>query len=95
MRVGEFGDLSRRPAYTATNVKNLHTSLDSDLHREIVLVTRNGLIEGLANRVPAEVEALSPTILVQVGREVVITTRKSWSVVHQQYHYMLRRLTAS
>jgi hypothetical protein len=43
--------------------------------RQIVLVTSNGLVEGLAIGEAAEVEALSPAILVQISGEVVVTAR--------------------
>ena len=39
---------------------------------EVVLVAGNGAVEGLAVRITAEVERLSPAVLVQVGRQVVV-----------------------
>lgn len=77
MRVGELGNLPGGAANTAADVKNLHALLDADLHGQVVLVARNGLVERLADRVAAEVEALAPAILVEVGREVVVAARKT------------------
>jgi hypothetical protein len=39
---------------------------------EVVLVASNGLVEGLAIGIATEVEALAPTVLVQVSCEVVV-----------------------
>jgi hypothetical protein len=47
--VGELGNLPRRAANTAANVENLHAGLDSNLHGKVVLVARDGLVEGLAD----------------------------------------------
>jgi len=81
MRIGEFGDFSGGPSDTAANIKNLHSSLDTDLGSKVVLVASDGLIEGLARGVAAEVEALAPAILVQVGGEVVVAEVKCVSNV--------------
>lgn len=39
---------------------------------QIVLVAGNGLVKALAVGITAEVEALAPTVLVQVGGQVVV-----------------------
>lgn len=70
--VGELGNLPCGAANAAADVEDLHAGLDADLHGKVVFVARNGLVEGLADRVPAEVEALAPAILVQIRREVVV-----------------------
>ena len=62
--VGELGDLAGRATNTAADVQDLHASLDADLHGEVVLMAGNSLIEGLADRVAAEMEALAPAVLV-------------------------------
>ncbi len=80
VRVGELGNLPRGAADTAADVENLHVLLDADLHGQVVLVARDSLVEGLADRVAAEVEALAPAILVEVGSKVVVAVRKPWSV---------------
>jgi hypothetical protein len=41
---------------------------------KVVLVASNGLVEGLAVRIAAEVEALAPAVLVQIGRQVVVVS---------------------
>ena len=73
--ISELGDFARRATDTATNIENLHALLDADLGSEIVLVTGNSLVERLAGGEAAEVEGLAPTILVDIGREVVVAAR--------------------
>jgi hypothetical protein len=41
---------------------------------EVVLVASNGLVEGLAVCITAEVEALAPAVLVQISRQVVVVS---------------------
>lgn len=72
MTSGKLGNFARRATNTAPNVEHLHALFDSDRVREIVLVASNRLEEGLAVRKAAEVEGLAPSILIEVGREVVV-----------------------
>jgi hypothetical protein len=44
---------------------------------KVVLVARNGLVEGLAECIATEVETLTPAVLVEVGCEVVVVPCKS------------------
>lgn len=69
---GEFGDLSCGSADTAANIKDLHALLDANLVCKVVLMTGNGLVEGLADGETAEVERLAPSELVDVGGKVVV-----------------------
>ena len=71
--IGELGNLPGRATDTAANIENLHASLDANLHGKVVFVAGDGLVERLANRVAAEVEALAPAILVQIRCKVVVT----------------------
>ena len=73
----ELGNLTGRAADTAADVENLHALLDADAVGEVVLVSGNGLVEGLAGRETAEVEGLSPSVFVQVGRQVVVAGEAS------------------
>lgn len=41
---------------------------------QIVLVAGNGLVEALAEGITAEVEALAPSVLVQIGCKVVVVS---------------------
>lgn len=75
--VGELGDLSGGTTNTATNIQNLVTGLDADLHGEVVLMTSNGLVEALTERVATEVEGLAPAILIQIGGQVVVVSGQS------------------
>lgn len=72
MRAGELGDLAGWASNTASNIKNLHAVLDTDLVGEVVLVAGNGLEEWLVGGEAAEVEGLAPSVLVEVGAQVVI-----------------------
>lgn len=76
MRVGELGNLAGGTANAAADVEDLHALLDANLSSQVVLVTSNGLVKGLAGGETAEVEALAPAILVDICREVVVTTRQ-------------------
>jgi hypothetical protein len=69
---GELCDLSCGSADTAADVQHSRALLDAHLQGQVVLVSCGGLLEGLALAVAAEVEALSPTILVQVCGKVVV-----------------------
>lgn len=64
---GELGDLTSRATHTTTDIQHFHALLNADLVGKIVLVTGDRLVERLAVGVTAEVERLTPTILVQVG----------------------------
>lgn len=72
---GELGDFARRSTNTTSNIKNLHALLDADLVGEVVLMTSNRLVEGLAVREAAKVEGLAPTILIEVGCKVVVAEK--------------------
>ena len=74
MASGELGDLTGGATNTAPDVEHPHTLLDANRVREVVLVAGNGLVERLAVGEAAEVEGLAPSILVEVGREVVVAT---------------------
>lgn len=69
---GELGDLTCGSADAAANVKNLHALLDANLVCKVVLMTGNGLVEGLPDGETAEVERLPPSELVDVGSKVVV-----------------------
>lgn len=69
---GELGDFSCGSTDTATDIEDLHTLLDTNLVCKVVLMTGNGLVEGLADGETAEVERLAPAELVDVGGEVVV-----------------------
>lgn len=70
--VGELDHLSGRSSNTATNVEHAHVVGQSHLVGQVVLMAGNGLVKRLSVGEAAEVEALAPAVLVQVGREVVV-----------------------
>lgn len=52
----ELGDLASGSTNTTANIKNLHALLNTNLVCQVVFVTGNSLIEGLADRESTEVE---------------------------------------
>lgn len=60
-------NLPRRSTDTASDVENAHLGLDTGLVSEVVLVTGDGLVEGLSGVVTAEVERVSPSVLVELS----------------------------
>lgn len=70
---GELSNLSRRATNTASNIKNLVSILDTNLGSKIMFVAGNGLVEGFTVCESTEVERLSPTVLVEICSEVVVT----------------------
>lgn len=66
-------NLSGGTSNTASNVQDSVAVLDPNLCGEVVLVTGNSLVETLTIGITAEVEGLSPAILVDVGGEIVVT----------------------
>lgn len=72
VRASELGDLSGWSTNTASDIKNLHVLLDTDLVGEVMLVAGNSLVEWLVGGEAAEVEGLSPSVLVEVGTQVVV-----------------------
>ena len=74
---GELDHLSCRAADTTADIQNLHALLHAHDVGEVVLMTGDSLMERLAVGKSTEVEALTPAILVQVGREVVVMSGKS------------------
>jgi hypothetical protein len=70
----ELDNLSGRATNTTTDIEDLHVVLEVHDVGEVVLVTGNGLFEGLAVGETAEVERLTPTVLVKIGGQVVVVT---------------------
>jgi hypothetical protein len=70
----ELDNLSSRATNTTTNVQDLHVILEVHDVGEVVLVTGDSLFERFAICETAEVEGLTPTILVKVGSQVVVVT---------------------
>ncbi|KAI6771855.1 hypothetical protein HG531_009480 [Fusarium graminearum] len=75
MSTCELGDLTGGTTHTATDIKNLHAVLDTDLVGKVVLMTGNGLVKGLALGESAEVEGLAPSVFVEIGSKVVVAAR--------------------
>lgn len=70
---GKFDNLASGTADTAADIEHFHAFLEAHGVSEVVLVTGDGLTEGFAVCEAAEVEGGSPSVFVQVGREVVVT----------------------
>ena len=77
MGSAELGNLPSRTAHSAPDVEHPHPLLDAHRMGQIVFVPGDGLVEVLAEREAAKMEALAPAVLVNVRREVVVadTTR--------------------
>lgn len=73
---GELGDLAGRTADTAADIEDLHSLLDANAVGKIVLVTGDGLLERLAMGKAAEMERLSPSVLVQISGEIVVASQE-------------------
>lgn len=85
VRAGELDNLSGRSADAAADVKDLHARLDACLVRNVVFVSGDGLSEPLAVGESAEVERLTPSIFVKVGREVIIS-----NILNISFHEVYR-----
>ena len=79
--IGELDNLSCRASNTAAHVEHSHVVIQAHLVCEVVLMAGNGLAEALAIGKATEVETLTPAILVQIGREVVVMSCKSGILV--------------
>lgn len=70
---GEFGNLSRRATDTTSNIKNFVSILNTNLGRQVMLVAGNCLVEWFTICESAEVERLSPSVLIEIRSEIVVT----------------------
>jgi hypothetical protein len=70
---GKLRDLPGRPTHTTADVEDSHALFDTSDECEVVFMAGDGLPEGLVGAEAAEVEALAPSILIEVGSEVVIS----------------------
>ena len=79
---GKLGNLASRAANTTADIEDFHALFDADRVCEVVLVSGNGLEEGLAIREATKVEGLAPAILVKIGREVVVARSSCQDLLH-------------
>ena len=77
VHVGEFDDFSGRSTYTATDVQDGHSVSQAHHMREIMFMTRNGLVESFAICETAEVERASPSVFIYIRCEVVVAVSVS------------------
>jgi hypothetical protein len=80
MSAREFSNFSSRTSNTASNVQDLVSILDTDFGGEVVFVTRNGLVERFCVCETAEMERLSPAVLVEIGPKVVVTGNRKYGI---------------
>lgn len=73
MGAGEFGNLAGWSSYTAANIEDFVSILNTNLGGEVVFVSGNGLVEGLPVCESAEVERLAPSVFVEISSQVVVT----------------------
>lgn len=74
---GELCNLAGRATDTAADIEDFHALLDANGVSQVVLVTGNCLVKGLAVGESAEVERLAPAVLVQIRGQVVVVSRQS------------------
>jgi hypothetical protein len=89
VRTSELGNLTGWTSNTATNIENLHVLTDTNAMSEVMLVSGDSLVERLTVGETAEVERLSPTILVQVGTQVVVTEKVLKKALGGIHHHCL------
>ena len=70
---GELRDFSGGSTNTAANIEDFVAVFDANLCGEVVFVAGDGLVERLAVCEAAEVEGLTPAVLVQIGSKVIVT----------------------
>jgi hypothetical protein len=58
LAVAEDGHLARRSAHATAYIEYSHAALEADLRRQVVLVSRNRLLESLAGVITSKVEIL-------------------------------------
>lgn len=73
----ELDNLAGRTTDTAANIKDLHSRLDTHAVGQVVLVASYGAVESLTVGEAAEVEALTPSVLVEVRGQVVISCQSA------------------
>jgi len=72
----ELCDFPGWPSNATANIENIVSIFDTNLRGEVVFVTRNGLVERFTVGETAEVEGLTPAILVEICSEVVVTANR-------------------
>lgn len=72
VHASELDHLAGRSTHTAAHIQDPHVLLQAHLERQVVLMAGNGLLEGLSVREAAEMERAAPSVLVEVGRQVVV-----------------------
>lgn len=73
----ELDHLAGRTTDTTANIQNLHILRDTSLEGKVVLMAGNGLVERLTVGEAAEVEGRTPSVLVEVGGQVVVAKESS------------------
>mmetsp|Transcript_24847 Transcript_24847/g.41538 ORF Transcript_24847/g.41538 Transcript_24847/m.41538 type:complete len:328 (-) Transcript_24847:9-992(-) len=68
---GASRDRAHGSADATARIQNLHARLKLDLFANLQLVADDGLVEGLALAARGEVEGLAPSVLVEVGDQIV------------------------
>lgn len=78
----ELDHLASGTTDTTADIQNLHVLGDTSHVGEVVLVTGNGLVERLTVGETAEVEGGAPSVLVEIGSQVVVAVERSlvWGV---------------
>lgn len=72
-----LSDLSSRSTDTAANIENCHIVLKVQFISQKVFMSGESLEKGFTNSEAAEMEGLSPTLFIEIGRKVVVTIPNS------------------
>ena len=75
MSTSKLCDFASRSSDTTADIEDFVAILNTDLRSEVMFMSCNGLVEALAICETAEMERLSPTVLVEICSEVVVARR--------------------
>jgi len=73
MSSGKLDDFSSRSTDTTSNVEDFHPRFDTDVVREVMFVSSDGLMKWFSVGKSTEMKTLRPSILVEICGEVVIS----------------------
>jgi hypothetical protein len=71
----ELDNLASWSTNTTPNVEDLHTGLDTDVVGEVVFVSSDSTVKGLAVGKTTEMKTLRPSVLVEICGKVVVPER--------------------
>lgn len=91
----ELDHLAGRTTDTTANIQNLHILRDTSLEGKVVLVAGNGLVERLTVGEAAEVEGRTPSVLVEIGSQVVVAIKNDQYKERQSMGFVSKHTVGS